>query len=345
MLGFLQITIVLFAVLASQDAGIPESHAWDSLTTRLNVEERSYLLMWESSDEGLALLDQHLERYPDTPHREQALYLKAIGLWGLFRYAEAAEAYDTYIEAYPNEQRSYLAMTRHIQSLVRSDQAKAAIEAATEYENKPAGEQRSLAAVDALALQGKPDAAKAMLQQLILSAETDPRAGRMIEMLQGQMKHLDLIGKPIQDFSVKAWKREEVLTPASFKGRVLLVEFWASWCKPCLRQMHHVVAVYRQYHPKGLDVLGVNLDEQPDRMQAAMDGLGMTWPQYNDGRKWDNALVKDFDVHRIPFAILVDQEGIVRYVNPPAAALDRLVPELLERGRPKAEEPSAPQPG
>ncbi|MEE2908099.1 MAG: thioredoxin-like domain-containing protein [Planctomycetota bacterium] len=349
MLAYILFIFLYASLLVSQDPNsvepVPENHAWDVLVTKLDVEERSWLLMWQGSDEGQVLIRQYLADYPDSPHREQAFYLRAVGYWSMFEYEVAAGAYAEYLSSYPDQQRSSLAMTRHVQSLIRSDQPAKAIIVAESYKSKPAAEQRQLAVIDALLLQGNVSEAKGQLQTLIDMAENNPRAGRMIEMLEAKKQQLELIGKPLASFSVKAWNTGKQIDPGTFRGHVLLLEFWATWCRPCMAQMPHLVQLYQRLHDRGFDILGIDLDQDVSRLKAVTESMGITWPQFNDGRKWDNAMAVSFDVRRIPFTILVDRIGIVRYVGAPAASLDRLVEELLGEGSSKKILDESSQPG
>ncbi|MDG2422412.1 MAG: TlpA disulfide reductase family protein [Phycisphaerales bacterium] len=317
---------------SAADQAHSEQHAWAVIMTQLDVEERSWLLIWDGGDQGQLLIDEYLEAYPEGDHQEEAIYLKAVGYWNMYQYDKAAKAYARYLAAYTGHQRSSLAMSRHIQSLLRSDQAAAAIEAENAYSGYPVAEQRKLIITDAYLLLGRPDEARLLLDQMIESEEEDPNVFRMIDMLEAKRLHLDMIGKPLQAFHVKAWNTGSDLSPTVFKGQVLLMEFWASWCRPCMVQMPGLVKLYDRFHNRGFEILGIDLDEDVSRLEAVVTGLGIEWPQFNDGRKWDNAMAIQFNVRRIPSTILVDRSGIVRYINAPAASLERLVGSLLGPG-------------
>jgi thiol-disulfide isomerase/thioredoxin len=76
---------------------------------------------------------------------------------------------------------------------------------------------------------------------------------------------------------------------ASLRGKVVLLDFWATWCGPCVEEVPHVVAAYRKYHDQGFEIVGVSLDQDKDAVQAFTAANGMTWPQYFDGQGWKNA--------------------------------------------------------
>jgi thiol-disulfide isomerase/thioredoxin len=155
-------------------------------------------------------------------------------------------------------------------------------------------------------------------------------ADRMKDMAREQYDRLGWIGKPPLAFEVPSEDGGNPLTPDTFQGDVLLIDFWAAWCKPCMAQMPHLVELYKKYNDKGFEILGVSLDSDRTRMKDAAAKVGATWPMFFDGEKWDNELVQKFDVHRIPFMILVDRKGNVRAIDPPKAALDRLIGECIK---------------
>ena len=96
--------------------------------------------------------------------------------------------------------------------------------------------------------------------------------------------------------------------PADYKGKVVLLDFWATWCPPCRAEMPKVVAAYNQYHDKGFEVLSVSLDHAkkgPELLQFVKE-YGMSWPQIYDGQYWQAAVAKQYGVHSIPCPVLVD---------------------------------------
>lgn len=109
-----------------------------------------------------------------------------------------------------------------------------------------------------------------------------------------------------------------------------MVDFWATWCRPCLAELPHIQNVYQQYHPRGFEILGISLDKDKDALDKMLEARKIDWPQFFDGNGWKNQLAVQMDVHRIPFCVLVDAEGTVRYVNVRGPAVDRLVKKLVE---------------
>lgn len=93
------------------------------------------------------------------------------------------------------------------------------------------------------------------------------------------------------------------------KNKYTLIDFWASWCGPCRAEMPTVVRAYSEYHDKGLEVVGVSLDNDKDAWVKAIADLNMPWPQMSDLKGWECAGAQAYNVRAIPANVLVDQEG------------------------------------
>ena len=116
---------------------------------------------------------------------------------------------------------------------------------------------------------------------------------------------------------------------AKLRGKVVLVDFWATWCGPCRMEMPNVVAAYNQLHTNGFEIVGVSLDQSKDRLLAYAQQAGMTWPEYFDGKGWGNEISSGFGINSIPAAWLVDKKGVVRTTQARGANLAEQVKMLL----------------
>jgi len=115
-------------------------------------------------------------------------------------------------------------------------------------------------------------------------------------------------GSILPDFTLTT-PEGKPLSISSFKGKVVLVDFWASWCGPCRKENPNVVAIYKKLHAKGFDVYGVSLDDNKEKWLNAIKTDGLIWNHASDLKGWDNQVAKQFGIDAIPFTILLDKEG------------------------------------
>jgi len=99
------------------------------------------------------------------------------------------------------------------------------------------------------------------------------------------------------------------LSIAGYKGKVVLVDFWATWCGPCRVELPHVLAAYRKYHSQGFEIIGISLDQDRAKLIEFTKAMNMTWPQYFDGQGWGNKLVVKYGIEGIPATYLLDGNG------------------------------------
>jgi len=93
------------------------------------------------------------------------------------------------------------------------------------------------------------------------------------------------------------------------QNKLVLIDFWASWCGPCIRELPNVVKAYERFHDKGLEIVGVSLDKDKARWLAAIEQTGQKWPQMSDLKGWDCAGAQIYGIQSIPANVLIDSQG------------------------------------
>ena len=120
-----------------------------------------------------------------------------------------------------------------------------------------------------------------------------------------------LAGQPAPDFALKSSTGEN-LRLSEFRGDVVMINFWATWCGPCRQEMPLLDELYQRYNRVGFNLLGVNIDDDSSRAMAMIRELGVDFPVLFDDRKEVSRL---YDVDAMPVTVLVDREGNVRFVH------------------------------
>ena len=131
---------------------------------------------------------------------------------------------------------------------------------------------------------------------------------------------------------------------ASYRGKVVLVDFWATWCGPCRAELPNVLANYQKYHDRGFDVVGISLDNDLETLQEFIAEQGIPWTNlYDDASKgWKNPIAQKYNVRAIPTVLLVGKDGKVITANARGAALEQQLEKLLGDGAEGGEKDKAP---
>jgi alkyl hydroperoxide reductase subunit AhpC len=139
------------------------------------------------------------------------------------------------------------------------------------------------------------------------------------------------IGSPAIPIEATSYQGRKINFPKDYKGKVVLLDFWAAWCNPCRMEMPNVIRTYDDLHAKGFEIIGVSLDNERERFQGFLRDNGkMAWPQLFDGKYWMSEYAKLYAVNSIPATFLIDKKGIIRFKNVRGEKLREAVLTLLD---------------
>ena len=158
-----------------------------------------------------------------------------------------------------------------------------------------------------------PDQVKPVMEGLAKRFEKYPRITKLAAdfnkaMLQPQTG--DMVGKEAPDFELPDVNGKP-FSLKSLRGKYVLVDFWASWCKPCRNENPNVVSAYQQFKDKNFTILGVSLDKEKEGWVKAIADDQLTWSHVSDLKFWDSKVVPLYGIEGIPFNVLLDPEGKV----------------------------------
>jgi thiol-disulfide isomerase/thioredoxin len=163
-----------------------------------------------------------------------------------------------------------------------------------------------------------------------LKTSTDPRHAGVAETFEGAARRLNLVGNTVK-ISGKTLDDKE-FDLSEYKGKVVLVDFWATWCGPCLEELPNIKAMYEKHHEAGLEVVGVNLDDNLGRVGAFVSTQGLTWPQLVSDAGQEHPIANHYGVYQIPSTFIIGRDGKVTATDLFGDELQEEIERLLKVG-------------
>ena len=265
--------------------------------------------------------------HPEYKRVDEVYYLLGNALVQLDRVEDGIQVFEALIKDRPDAryvERCLLELGLAYDKLQRHDEADGAYQ---KLVNHPKYGARS----------------QAKLAKKILEQERTERKGELLKPLGAQpapgMNPRDWIGKPALDFHVTDLNGE-ALSLEQYRGQVVLLDFWATWCPPCIAEIPNVKKTYEKYKDQKFQIVGISLDRSREPLEAYIEKENLTWLHY-----WDNIgkVSNLYKVQAIPSTFLIDGEGVIRKTNLRGYRLETAVAELVEKNLPRpADVPVSP---
>jgi thiol-disulfide isomerase/thioredoxin len=168
-----------------------------------------------------------------------------------------------------------------------------------------------------------PDAARLIFEEVAKDEDPDiaQAARNGLELMQLRNQPLELT------FTAVDGKKFDL---ADLRGKVVLLDFWATWCPPCLEEVPQLVETYGKFKDRGFEIVGISLDSDRGALEKFTAANQMTWPQFFDGKGWENELAQRFKIQSVPTMWLLGRDG--KLVDPsPRGRLEQAVTAALEQ--------------
>lgn len=175
------------------------------------------------------------------------------------------------------------------------------------------------------------DGAASALSKAVAIEGIDPK---MKESASGMLARLETMKKLKIGAEVIDFKATDIagkpISPSDYRGKVVLIDFWATWCAPCRAEMPNVKKIYSDYHARGFDIIGVSMDNNRQALDSYLKEQDMKWRQIFDGKGWQAEIGQLYAVSSIPATFLLDKKGKIRYKNLRGSELTEAVEKLLK---------------
>ena len=314
--GYLLTTLCISSVDA---ASIKTSYKYQE------IKRLHKMVLQDSEPAGLNMLIQKsrafIAEHPKYKRIDQVYYIFGSALTKVGNAEEAVKAYQQLVGNYPKATHfapALLEMGLAYDRLGQHDKADAAYHQLIEH---PKYGSR----------------ASARTAKRLLTLEKENRTGEIPASPSFGGRSDALVGKKALDFNVQDLDGND-LSLEKYRDNVILLDFWAVWCGPCIAEMPNVKQVYEKYKDDNFQIIGISLDDSRDKLVGYLEKEGITWPQFFDGNGWKNRVAEMYGISAIPHMYLIDGEGMIRKSGVRGHALEPAVAELVQENNAKLQE-------
>jgi thiol-disulfide isomerase/thioredoxin len=286
-------------------------------------------------EEKADLEKQFYDKYPEHPQAAKLLSERWSILPRLERGDEVATEADAIIAAKPDSDLAQTARYAKVQALINRqnpDPEKALALIDDALKAKP-GDPRAADLMVSIASHAMEDPAKRTpIFERVVKEFPNSKAAKSAE---AQLRQVAAVGKPFELSFTDAISGKTIDVQKDLKGKVVVVDFWATWCGPCVAEMPKNKELYKQFKDKGVEFIGISLDQPEDqgglsKLKEFVKTNDIQWPQYYQGNGWASEFSSGWGINSIPRVFIVDANG--KLVSTEARGkLEQMIPELLAK--------------
>jgi thiol-disulfide isomerase/thioredoxin len=248
----------------------------------------------------------------------------SANIWQL----DVSEELDEFAKLHPDAEDALRdGWYHHAQGTIRREfqNADLQLEVADAFIERFPDDERAAALLDMVGQFGNNEELRAQIIDRIL---TDYPESRHAKRALGERRQQEAIGQPFELAFTNVLNGKEI-TMEDLRGQVVVIDFWATWCGPCIAEIPHLKELYERYHESGLEIIGISLDEQVQTVVDYCTEHEMPWPQLCiDDVGWETPIATEWGIRGIPTIFIIDRDGNLYSANA-RGQLDELIPKLL----------------